>query len=50
METKQDFEYVLISQNGLAEGENPLVVSLAESATYQLEYQEGDIAIFRKSH
>jgi hypothetical protein len=50
METKQDFEYVLISQNGLAGVENPLVVSLAESATYQLEYQEGDVVIFRKSH
>ena len=46
--TKQDFDYVLISQNGLIGSGNPLVVSLAESTVYQPVYQEGDVAIFKK--
>jgi hypothetical protein len=49
-ETKQDFDYVLVSQNRLAESDNPLVASLMESTTYQLAYQEADIAIFKKNH
>jgi hypothetical protein len=45
-ETKQDFDYVLVSQNGLADSGNPLVASLMESAEYQPLYQDGDVAIF----
>ncbi|MBI5950659.1 MAG: hypothetical protein HY865_03280 [Chloroflexi bacterium] len=48
--SKQDFEYVLVSQNGLAEGDNLLVTSLVDSTTYRLEYQDGDVAIFKRSH
>ncbi len=46
-ETRQDFEYVLISQNDLMQGENSLVISLVESADYQALYQDGDVAIFK---
>ena len=46
-ETNHDFDYVLISQNGLSTSENSVVTSLMESTTYQLVYQEGDVAIFQ---
>jgi hypothetical protein len=49
-ETKQNFDYVLVSQNGLSDSGNSLVESMLVSATYQLAYQEADIAIFKKSH
>ncbi len=47
-ETKQDFDYVLVSQNGLADSGNFLATSLTESGTYKRLYQEGDVAIFKK--
>jgi len=46
-ETKQNFDYVLVSQNGLSENGDSVVASLAESANYQRVYEEGDIAIFK---
>ena len=49
-DTKQDFDYVIVSQNGLADSENSLAMSLAESTNYQQAYQEADIAIFKKNH
>lgn len=49
-DTEQDFGYVLVSQNGLAESGNLLVTSLVESTAYRLEYQDEDVAIFKKSH
>jgi len=49
-ETKQDFDYVLISQNSLSESENSLITSLTASSTYQLIYQKADVAIFKKNH
>ncbi len=45
-----DFDYVLVSQNGLAEGANLLANSLKEAKDYQLLYEEGDAVIFRKNH
>jgi hypothetical protein len=45
-----DFEYVLVSQNGLAESVNPLADSLKGSAGYQLLYEKGDVVIFQKNH
>jgi len=48
-EMHHDFDYVLVSQNDLSSSKNPVVASLAESATYQKVYQEADIAIFKKS-
>jgi hypothetical protein len=45
-ETKQNFDYVLVSQNGLADNGNSLVASMLVSATYQPLYQDGDVAIF----
>ncbi|MDO9300833.1 MAG: hypothetical protein Q7T89_05590, partial [Anaerolineales bacterium] len=47
-ETEQDFDYVLVSQNGLADSGNFLATSLTESGTYKRLYQEGDVAIFKK--
>lgn len=47
--TKHDFEYALVSQNGLEENGNPLVSSLTAAAGYQAVYQEGDVAIFKKN-
>jgi hypothetical protein len=49
-DTKQDFDYVIVSQNGLAESENSLTMSLTESTNYQQVYQEADIAVFKKNH
>ena len=46
--TKHDFDYVLVSQNGLSTSENLIVASLMESITYQAVYQEADVAIFKK--
>ncbi len=45
-ETKQNFDYVLVSQNGLSTSGNSLVASMMVSATYQPLYQDGDVAIF----
>ncbi len=47
-EKSHDFDYVLVSQNGLSTSGNSLVTSLTESATYQVVYQKADIAIFQK--
>ena len=44
-----EFDYVIVSQNGLSTSKNSVVTSLTESTTYQLAYQEADIAIFKKS-
>jgi hypothetical protein len=44
---KHDFDYVLVSQNGLSINGNSVVTSLMESATYQRVYQEMDVAIFK---
>jgi hypothetical protein len=46
----QDFDYVFISQNDLANSKNSLVASLTGSGNYQLLYQETDVAIFKKDH
>jgi hypothetical protein len=48
-EMHHGFDYVLVSQNDLSSSKNPVVASLAESASYQKVYQEADIAIFKKS-
>ena len=48
-EMNHDFDYVLVSQNGLSDSKNSVVTSLMESTNYQLVYQEADIAIFKKS-
>jgi hypothetical protein len=48
LEMHNDFDYVLVSQNGLAASGNFLVTSLVEAGTYQPVYQEGDVAIFKK--
>jgi len=45
---RHDFDYVLVSQNGLSTSENSVVTSLMDSTTYQLVYQKEDIAIFKK--
>lgn len=45
MKTNQDFDYVLVSQNGLAENGNPLVTSLT-AAGYRALYWDGGVAIF----
>jgi hypothetical protein len=47
-ERRADFEYVLVSRDGLAEDGNPLVTSLTESTGYRALYQDGDVAIFEK--
>ena len=47
-ETKQTFDYVLVSQNGLSDSGNSLVASMLVSATYQPLYQDGDVAIFKR--
>jgi hypothetical protein len=47
-ETKQNFDYVLISQNSLSTNQNSLVSSMLVSATYQPLYQDGDVAIFKR--
>jgi hypothetical protein len=47
-EMNHDFDYVLVSQNGLSTSGNSVVTSLAESTTYQVVYQKEDIAIFEK--
>jgi hypothetical protein len=47
-ETKQNFDYVLVSQNSLSTSENPLVSSMLVSAAYQPLYQDGDVAIFKR--
>jgi hypothetical protein len=46
--TEQDFDYVLVSQNGLSDNGNSLVSSLMVSETYRLLYREGDMAIFKR--
>jgi hypothetical protein len=43
----QDFDYILVSQDGLEDSENPLVSSLKESANYTPLYEKGDAAVFR---
>ncbi len=43
-----DFNYVLVSQNGLSANGNSLATSLTKSATYQLVYQEADVIIFKQ--
>jgi hypothetical protein len=48
--TKQDFGYVLVSQNDLADNGNPLVTSLKTSTEYQMLYQDGDVVVFKRSH
>ncbi len=40
------FEYVLVSRDGLAENKNSLVISLEQSADYQLIHEEKDVYIF----
>jgi hypothetical protein len=47
-ETKQNFDYVLVSQNGLSTSGNSLVASMMVSAIYQPLYQDGDVAIFKR--
>jgi len=47
--TKRDFEYALVSQDGLEENGNPLVSSLTAAAGYRAVYQKGDAAIFQKN-
>jgi len=48
-EMHHNFDYVLVSQNGLSTNKNSVVTSLTESTTYQLVYQKADIAIFKKN-
>ena len=47
-EMHHDFDYVLVSQNGLSTSKNSVMTSLVESKTYQPVYQEADMAIFKK--
>jgi hypothetical protein len=47
--TKRDFEYALVAQDGLEENGNPLVSSLTAAAGYRAVYQKGDVAIFQKN-
>ena len=52
MKTKNQFDYLLISQDGLSKNkntalQNPLLTSLLETATYQMIYQKADVAIFK---
>jgi hypothetical protein len=43
-----DFDYVLVSQNGLSNNKNSLLTSLMESGNYQLLHEEMDVYIFMK--
>ncbi|MFN8380335.1 MAG: hypothetical protein U0V02_00250 [Anaerolineales bacterium] len=50
--TGNQFEYLLISQDGLLDKEdptlqNPLLTSLMDSTSYQMVYQKADVAIFK---
>jgi hypothetical protein len=44
---KHDFDFVLVSQNSLADSGNSVVTSMKESSTYQLLYEKGDVVIFQ---
>lgn len=53
--TGNQFSYLLVSQDSLLEQEGvalhtPLLTSLSESASYQMLYSEGDVAIFKALH
>lgn len=53
--TGNQFDYLLISQDGLLDKEdptlqNPLLTSLMDSASYQMVYHSGDVAIFKVVH
>ena len=50
--TDNQFDYLLISQDGLSSSENstlqnPLLTSLLESAAYPMIYRQADVAIFK---
>lgn len=47
VKTNNQFDYLLISQDGLSKSENPLLTSLLDSETYQKIYQKADVAIFK---
>ncbi len=47
LKTGHQFDYLLISQDGLSKNENPLLTSLLESSEYQIVYQKDDVAIFK---